>query len=278
MHIGKFSAMDYNSNYDVNVNDLFMGEINKKEIIKKYGNIIHITIDELCDSAYIYNLRKLPKLSSLNIGNVTNVLFFDELHYLKKLEYLDMCNGFPATMDKEIYMHGLSQCENLRDLLLCTHLNYFPSELTKLRKLESLYFGFPEINGKNLKKISSKLCKLNNLITLTLHTKRKYVIHKNKMLILNYCKNITIPKNITYLKIINYEDEYINNLPDNIKTLNLSFVNKLPINNLPHNLKKLIICYGKIEYWNADTEDNETKNITINDIKLPYGCELVVKI
>lgn len=278
MYIGKFSAIDDDSNYDVNVDDLFIGEINKKEIIKKYGNIVHITIDELHDSAYIYNLRKLPKLNSLNIGNVTNILFFDELRHLKKLDCLDMCNGFPATMDKEIYMHGLSQCENLRDLLLGTYLNYFPQELTKLKKLESLYFGSPDIHQKNLKKISSKLCKLDNLISLTLHTKQKYIIRKNKMLILNFCKNITIPKNITYLKIINYKDEYINNLPNNINTLNLSFVNKFPINYLPHNLKKLIICYGKIEYWNNDTNDHETKNITINDVKLPHGCEFVVKI
>jgi hypothetical protein len=83
MYIGKFSAVNDDSNFDINVDDLFVKEINKKEIIKKYGNIVHVTIDELHDSAYIYNLRKLPKLDSLNIGKITNILFFDELCYLK---------------------------------------------------------------------------------------------------------------------------------------------------------------------------------------------------
>jgi hypothetical protein len=153
----------------------------------------------------------------------------------------------------------------------------FSFRTDQVEKIGISLFEIPEIHGKNLKKISSKLCKLDNLISLTLYTRQKYVICKNKMLILNFNKNITIPKNITYLKIINYKDEHINNLPENIKTLNLSFVNKLPINNLPQNLKKLIICCGKIEYWNNDINDYETKNITINDVKLPHGCEFVIK-
>lgn len=282
VNIGDFEVFDEIQELTIDLNDFFTKEINKKEIIKKYANICHITIYSLNDSAYIYNLRKLPKLNSLNIGNVDNVLFFDELCNLKKLELLDMCNGFSPTLNNKIYMSGLSQCKSLRDLLLGTSLRYFPSELTRLKNLKSLYFGFqgsgvPGMKNITLKKISPKLCNLNKLNCLTLYAKKKYVIHKKKMLINDFCKKIKIPKKIKHLHIIGYKDEYINNLPNNIETLIISNVNNLPINNLPMNLKKIVIFNKQIEYLDNATGEYVTQDITVNDIKIPYGCELIIK-
>lgn len=197
-HIGEFDVYDEKTELNFDLNDFFTKEINKKDIIKKYGNICHISIHSLHDSAYIYNLRKLPKLNSLNIGNVDNVLFFDELCNLKKLN------------------------------------------------------------------------------CLTLYAKKKYVVHKKKMLIFDFCKKIKNPKKIKHLHIVSYEDKYINNLPDNIETLILSNVNNLPINNLPINLKKIIIFQKDIEYLDNTTGEFMTINITENDIKMPHGCELII--
>ena len=185
MHIGDFDAFDEKTDLNINLNDFFTKEINKKKIIKNYGKICHISIHSLHDSAYIYNLRKLPNLNSLNIGNVDNVLFFDELCNIKKLEFLDMCNGFSPELGKEIYISGLSQCKNLSDLLLGTSLRYFPSELTRLKNLKSLYFGFqgsgvPGMKNITLKKISPKLCNLNKLNCLTLYAKKNMLFTKKK--------------------------------------------------------------------------------------------------
>jgi hypothetical protein len=254
---------------------LFIKEISKKEIMAKYKNITYMIIYDLSDLAYIYNLRKLPNLECLSIGNISNILFYEELCNLKKLIDIDMCNNFPETMNSNIYINGLSKCENLRHLLLKTNLKYFPVELTRLRNLETLYYSSYDDKIK-IKKISQKIFNMKNLESFTLRTNIKYIINKNKMLIFDFTDNVKIPKKIKHLKIFHYEDQYINNLPKNIETLILAQVNKLPINNLPINLKKITILYKEVCNYNNLTNEICIKNITEHDLKIPYGCEILI--
>ena len=102
------------------------------------------------------------------------------------------------------------------------------------------------------------------------------IIGKVAMIIFDYNNNIIIPEYITNLTI-GTMNNYIDNLPINLKFLEIGYINyKLPLNNLPIGLKKLTICNDEVQYYDDIIKDYIIKKITIDDIKLPFGCELYI--
>jgi len=269
-YFGKYDAcgknhINYNREY---LNKLFEKECNKKEINNLYINVNYLFITELEDNAYIYNLRKLPDLIFLNIDNIKNILFYEELKNLKKLKEITI-NNF-QNINNENYFNEISKCVNLETLFIDTNLNYFPKSLTNLVNVNDLFYSPNNLQIIKIKKVPPQILKMNKLYILSLNVKKKYIIRKNKMLIFNYDKPIKIPKYIRYLKIMNYDEKYINNLPLNIKILVLTSIKKIPIFNLPFELEKLYILYKLIDEINGEIE------ITHNDIKVPLGCKVFI--
>ena len=79
----------------------------------------------------------------------------------------------------------------------------------------------------------------------------------------NKIVNIDIPTKITNLKILDCGYNSLDNLPSNIEILQIGGFIHYPLLNLPVNLKKLII-------------HNENQEVSTKDIKLPFGCQLII--
>jgi Leucine-rich repeat (LRR) protein len=220
---------------------LFIKNINQEQN-QEQNNITEISIQNreiLYEKIIkICSYINLKKIS-LNYCNITKIP--KQIKNLINLEYLD---------------------------LSINHIKKIPDELMELINLKVLYLHLNKITI-----FPNKLANLINLQKLYLYyNNTPYVqnifIYNDKCMILNYYNYLELPNNIKYLNIINGKYANFNNLPNTLEYLQIGsldfpvFLNISPqLNNLPINLKLLIL---------------HNTHITRENIKLPYGCKLII--
>ena len=257
----------------VDVSLLFKRKLTNKEL-EVYDNVYKIRIIYLDESAYIYNLKNLKNLKVIALENVNVLSFYEELQNLSNLECLDMYNS-NFTLHNDIIINNISKCTNLEALYIRMHIHYIPKQLLNLKKLKELVFY--DYSEKTRFLIPQEIFNLEDLEYLEIPSYQNVIIFNNKMFIFKLEINTIIPENITELFVYEYDDNSINNLPYNLEILKIGSVNTLPINNLPFQLKKLIICNSIIEYKDYNTCEFIERDIKEDDIKLPFGCQFVIK-
>jgi len=274
-NVGNFEAFGKSiyDKFNIDLNPLFAKKLSMREL-NKYKAIHTLKILKLNESAYIHNLRNLPNLKMLHIKDVNIPEFFSELCNLKKIEHLDLYE-LVQKLSSDTYINNIVNCSNLTSLHLKLSIDSFPMKIIKLRQLSELVL-YSSIT--NTITIPPEICTLDNLEYLEVGTNQNFIMHQHKMIIFKLAKEITIPDYIKELMIIDVADtEIINNLPFNVEILKIAFFNEPSITNLPFGLKKLIIFNNEVEYMDDITNEYITKKLTKDDIKIPHGCELVIK-
>jgi len=202
-----------------------------------------------------YKYLELEKLNKTEYEKVTSVI-------------IDDYNSFFDIMEKEI----LLKFKNIKEIIFIIH-NFddtfsniindflqndsFNSKIALLNKLSNMEieFDFSRFSFTDTSKNTSNL----------------YYIYKNHMFFINWNFKQEIQENITYLNIMNVDDQqinFINNLHNNIEYLHLSCANYKclkNITNLPITLKTLSIT--------VLTNDN-LLNIDFSYLKMPFDCKL----
>ena len=171
------------------------------------------------------------------------------------LEELIITNNDLLTIPVSI--GNLTQLKRL--WLNCSKIKKIPDEIGNLTKLEEFELGTTQVYT-----LPNSIANLQNLSLivfdkLALMNKNVFISSVN-MLVLRWGINIKVPENITSLNILNAHDLFLNDLPVHIEHLKMSNVNK-PLLNLPPCLKTLELDY--------------TDDITMDDIRLPFGCEYI---
>ena len=231
----------------------------------KFNNIKHISIYN-SDANKELNFKKLKFLNNLESLQYNNPRLlnipeeFFELINLKELTISIL--GFY----EKNYLSDLSNIKkltNLSSLSLCIITKEFPREILQLKQLRILRLAtFFEIQ------IPDEICNLENLFILDVGPSKINEIYsyKNKMIIshidyLEYINYIT-SETITDLKILDCGMKDLIDLPDDLEVLRLG-INVGSLSNLPINLKKLYI-------WDF------CKTFSKDNVKLPFGCELIL--
>jgi hypothetical protein len=256
-------------------------------------------LNEVPDS--IGNLTQLKNLS-LSANNLKQIP--KNIYNLSNLQTLWLDSNLLTKISKQI-----KKLTNLTSLRIHNNqLVKFPSSIYKLHNLSEFLHS---------NKIDKRIAQLYNLKTLGYPFEQyefwgNIYIYKDCMLIYNYykCKQfakivgcpwdnswdsldledyiktngrskmmIDIPPNIKYLNIIKTDLELIdlNHLPQELEHLQIEINNKeiFKFNNYPFMLKKLSFI---IKYFTESDSDNDINmNDLENKIKIPFGCELVIK-
>jgi len=214
---------------------------------------------------YIINKESIFALSEKDFSLVkaVNLLSYSEQDINFILEYV--CERFINLEELIIIKSHLSKIpENieklnkLRRLWLCVNdITTLPNTINKLSNLEEL-----ELKKTKIIKLPKTFADLQNLKVVSF-SKKMYennnsIINNKNMIVINWNNKIIVPEYVTHLNIVNCHGANLNNLPPTVKHLIISGVDK-PLFNLPSCLKTLNL--------------QDTKNITISDIRLPFDCE-----
>lgn len=250
--------------YDTDeLEELFMndGEVND---INKFNDIYKMSI---CNSntdkkLNFQKLKLLDNLKMLEYNNTRLIKIPEEFFELKNLTHLSI--SILGLYEKNpIYnLSGFANLNNLLSLSLCIVTKEFPKEILQLKQLRILNLAtFFEL------KISDEICNLEYLFhfSITPSKLEEIYTYKNKAMIthIDYLEYINYVANneITDLKILDCGMKDLVDLPDNLEILRLG-KNIKKLTNLPIGLKKLYI-------------DNLFRTYNEENIKLPFGCELI---
>jgi hypothetical protein len=250
---------------------LFTKSLNDEDIIV-FMDIREIDILFLDKSAYIYNLRKLPYLKTIRIQDVNFIEFFDELSNLPHLKFISLYES-RITLDPLYVIKSISKCNQITDIEIKINLTYIPDEISNMTNLKSLVFYNTDINYK-FNEINKNLLKLKKLIFIEINSDLDFIENDNKMFIFNYKKSILISEKITELTICHCLDD-LDNLPNNIEILNINSLTNY-LTNLPISLTKLYIDSDELELLDENTGKYIVKNITEDDLKIPFGCDIKI--
>lgn len=201
-----------------------------------------------------------------------------EKHYYLSVKYIQLY----AVVDNNVNNILEFICENFRNLLELTItssiLSIIPTKIKNLVKLQKLNLSNNKIKivpkeigelldlseldleDNQIIELPNSIANLQNLSIIDVKKIKNVYIYNNKMLVLRWKDNIIVPENIIYLNILNAYNIFLDNLPYNIEYLKISHVTK-PMHNLPVTLKTLDLDYSE--------------DITMEDIKLPYGCKYI---
>jgi hypothetical protein len=163
--------------------------------------------------------------------------------------YGNQPNPYPGFTKMVIYPEGV-KLVNKYDIItnICNCLKY------KIKHLQYLYLFFDKLYNVPIFEIAGLI-------------KKKFIIKDDEMFVLSFSNKTKVPNNITKLNIM--EAININNLPFHVEYLNIVYFNNCYPDNLPFSLKK-VCFYGGIVY----NDKNEEKQININELKIPFGCEI----
>ncbi len=243
---------------DLDMKLFFSRELTNYEINPYIENISHLVGFILKTDAYLYNLHKLTNLMDISL-QTENIEIYKELYKLKSLRVLSavIMKHFPI----DFVIDNITKCKNIQSLTLIVDIDYFPTKITRLKRLSEL-----TLNSNNIKlnDIPNKLIKKNRFLSsLNVDTYIEFLTHKNMIFIINpkYFNCRTIPKHIRIIKFNNeHKMNKMTNLPKNIKVI---YTEKIIIHkkiwNLSPTLKKIHTL--SINYFNQ-----------IKSNKLPYGC------
>ncbi len=239
----------------------FSHELSDDEIKPYINDISYLKIFNLEATSYISNLYKLDNLKELMISKTGNMDIYEQLPKLKSLKilYITEINN---KMSKYI-IKNIKKCKNIEYLRLVLDIDYFPCSMMKLKKLNEFSLNSSIIDHV-FNDIPNKIIKKNKLLTsFNINTDIEFLIHKNKIFIINpaFFDYKTIPKNIRFIQLNNeYEMNKLKNLPKYIKQI---YVRRIIIHkriwNLPPSLDKI---ETECMYY--------LSRIKLH--KLPYGC------
>ncbi len=260
----------YGSRYEIFINmDLFFTRELSDEELKPYiySKIDTIIIIELNQYAYIYNLKKLDKITSLELYNIHNKEIFGELHKLKNLKRLRCIVNLENT--PELVTENIVKCQNICDLIININDIYtFPSEFIQFSKMKKLQDLTIYHNNDDFKfnDIPNEIIKNKSLFRFYIRTDIKFLVWKNMVFIIDYDYTDIdfglIPPEVNHMRynksIITYE---MCKLPKNIEILNLDTLIIHKISNFSPTLKE--INAKGVYYLNV-----------INTPKIPYGCTI----
>lgn len=187
----------------------------------------------------------------------------NDLYY--ELEVLDNDNIKKIIFDKDCDFNNVIESKFLPNNLTHLYLNSkFNSKIELIPSLTHLYFGSmfnKEIN----------LLKINCLTHLSLGV--------------SFNKNLILPNTLLYLELGCNNQYIIDNIPNSVKTLKLINYFDLELNNLPNSIENIIFmkddkhynynCHWN-EIYNYDKELNNLPN-SVKYLYLPYDYNLVIK-
>lgn len=255
---------------DNNKYDFEIDEINEIESISntnKVTNTTSLSVTGFSDIIRYDALKYFPKLSELKINDTKISKIPIEILKLTNLKSLSInsITYFEEDNTPNIDLSGISKLVNLENLTISTKTDTFPNEILQLKNLKTLWLQtFSKIN------VPIEICDLENLYELQINSSltnrdNTKIIYKNKAIIASwysYLQKMIFENNITELKILDCELDELTDLPDCIEILRLG-KNVSKLSNLPVSLKKLYI-WNNLPYFNVD------------DIKIPFGCELIL--